>query len=264
MSIEEEKKVQLGILDEIARYCDENGLKYFLAAGTLIGAVRHKGFIPWDDDIDIDMPREDYNKFMKSYPNTGRYKTVSLYNDKDYYLPYGKVVDSRTLLKEEVSIGKSIGVYVDIFPIDNLTDNYKDGVNLCQKNQKLQTLLNFKTIKYSSKRTIWKNIILLLGKTLLYPLKYKWIVSKMDENSQLYINNKSSKYVGSISYGNNPEKVVINRYLIEDIIDLDFEGKKYHCPKEYHKLLTNYYGDYMTPPPENKRYSTHVNEAYWL
>ena len=254
----------MGILDAIAEFCSAHNLKYFLAAGTLIGAVRHKGFIPWDDDIDIDMPRADYMAFLKLFPKSGRHRAVSIYSDDHYYLPYAKVIDTRTLLKEDISIKSNIGIYVDIFPIDNLTDDFKDGERICHRNSRLQFLLNVKTINCSSKRPIWKNALLVLGKLLLSFVDYRWIVGRQDKNSQEFFANKDSRYVGSVTYGNDPKKVIVERKLLEDIIDLEFEGKQYHCPREYHKILTQYYGDYMTLPPEEQRHSTHVNEAFWL
>ena len=121
LSLEEKKKILVSILSEVHNFCDENNLKYFLPGGTLIGAVRHKGFIPWDDDIDIYMPRNDYEKFLCEFnKESERYQVISLKTD-GYYLPFGKVIDTKTVLIENVDSDYKMGIYLDIFPLDNLS-----------------------------------------------------------------------------------------------------------------------------------------------
>ena len=120
---EEIKKIEISILDYIASVCEENNIGYYLAYGTLLGAIRHHGFIPWDDDIDIYMLREDYMKFIEIAKEHihHRYKLLSIYNDDDYYYEFAKVVDSNTKLKiNNVKQIKKEGVWVDIFPLDNV------------------------------------------------------------------------------------------------------------------------------------------------
>ena len=99
LTTEELKKTELDILRAIRDFCDAKGLKYFLCGGTLLGAVRHKGFIPWDDDIDIGMLRSDYETFIREFPDTGRYRVITYTNNKEYRNPYAKVVDTATVLK---------------------------------------------------------------------------------------------------------------------------------------------------------------------
>ena len=132
----EMKLIEMSILNEIDRFCKERGITYFLFVGTLLGAVRHKGFIPWDDDIDICMKREDYEKFFHDF-NINRDDclfAVNYKNDDEYYLASGKVIDTRTLLIEEKDAAP-IGVYVDVFPMDRLPNNkfkFKYRANSCQ------------------------------------------------------------------------------------------------------------------------------------
>ena len=95
--IQELRQIQMGILDEVHRFCEAHGLRYFLSSGTLIGAVRHKGYIPWDDDIDIYMPRKDYEEFLQAYTSdSGHYRAINPQTENHYYYTFAKVVDLRT------------------------------------------------------------------------------------------------------------------------------------------------------------------------
>ena len=126
INTEELKKIQVEILDYVDKFCEERNIKYSLYAGTLIGAVRHKGFIPWDDDIDIMMLRSDYERFLKELheEKDSRYKILDFRYDHSYHYAFAKVIDSKTQLREEViDPYDGLGIYIDIFPIDVLPDN---------------------------------------------------------------------------------------------------------------------------------------------
>ena len=125
--IKELRDIQMGILDDVHKFCEEQGLRYSLSSGTLIGAVRHKGYIPWDDDIDIYMQRVDYERFLKTYQDQqGHYKLLApsqKERDEAYYYTFAKVVDLRTKMIEQETEGYEIGVYVDVFPVDYVTED---------------------------------------------------------------------------------------------------------------------------------------------
>ncbi len=125
--IQELRQIQMGILDEVHQFCEANGLRYFLSSGTLIGAVRHKGYIPWDDDIDIYMPRQDYEQFLQTYSDTkGTYRAINPATEPHYYYTFAKVVDQRTRMVEKETEGYEIGVYMDIFPVDYVTEDLQE------------------------------------------------------------------------------------------------------------------------------------------
>ena len=118
INVEELKHIQLDMLSDIAEFCEQNNIKYFLAYGTLIGAIRHKGYIPWDDDIDICMPRPDYDKFLSLYnKKDSAYKAVAFELDENYKLPFAKVNDTRTVMWETMYDQDVFGVYIDVFPL---------------------------------------------------------------------------------------------------------------------------------------------------
>ena len=125
------QEIELEILSNIAAVCEQHQWRYFLAGGTLLGALRHKGFIPWDNDIDISMPRRDYEKLLQFYKENGnRYKILQVGENTNYYLPFAKVVDTETLLVEK-SIETQVpelGLFVDIFPIDGVGDEIRKSV----------------------------------------------------------------------------------------------------------------------------------------
>ena len=122
--IQELRNIQMGILDRVHQFCEAHGLRYFLSSGTLIGAVRHKGYIPWDDDIDIYMPRQDYEQFLQTFSDAeGIYRAINPATEPHYYYTFAKVVDQRTRMVEKETEGYEIGVYMDIFPVDYVTDN---------------------------------------------------------------------------------------------------------------------------------------------
>lgn len=125
IDINELKRIEINILDYVADFCNKNGITYYLDGGTLLGAIRHKGFIPWDDDIDIAMPRKDYDRFVHMCLDDSRYKILSYETDEKYIYSFAKVVDSYTKLKEwGTAEYEQLGVYIDVFPIDALACFY--------------------------------------------------------------------------------------------------------------------------------------------
>ena len=261
INLEESKKIELDILSFVAEFCDKNELKYFLAYGTLIGAIRHKGFIPWDDDIDIWMPRDDYNKLMEIFQSseTGHYKLIRP-TDKNSYHPFIKVIDTRTTKIEEGVKYKNgyLGIDIDIFPLDGQPSNdaeYEKWYNKLQKYYRLYPYLILDHCK-KMKRIVALPIIKIIsgGK--------KHILKKTAQLHAKYPYNESD-FVGSIdccySYIGDRQK---KEYFC-DFVEVEFEGRFFKAPIGYHEVLTNIYGDYMQLPPEEKRVTHHSNKVYW-
>lgn len=248
--------IELDIMTYIDKVCRENNLKYFLAYGTLIGAVRHRGFIPWDDDIDILMPRDDYEKFCGIIDHSGgRYKICHWKKDKNYQFGFAKVYDSSTKLKEKnLTGGTGFGVYVDVFPYDGYPGARRlrllDILGKCRHWQ----LRGFNSMKTEAGR--WKNVprfvlylvLCAVGKRNLLALSQKLATgTKIDE----------SELAGCFSSFANNEKELFHKTAVDSVDEVEFEGRKFLIPSGYDELLTNMYGDYMKLPPAEQRVSNH-------
>ena len=253
---EEQKNIMLDLLQKTADFCEKNNIRYFLCGGTLIGAIRHKGFIPWDDDIDISMPRPDYDRFISLFNKPENYyQVICMENNKEYGFPFAKVHDTRTFVNELQYAKDQFGVYIDIFPIDGVGEDEQVFRIL-----RLRKLLHTKKANYFQ-RTIAKKIINTFGKILLLPFSAHYILKLMDKEARKY------------PYGSTPRAgIIINPYGTREIMDLhifdksipkQFENGNYMVPEGYDAWLRSIYGDYMQLPPEDKRYSPHVSIAYW-
>jgi len=257
LQLYEIQNIQLDILYRVVKYCDHNHIKYFLAYGTLIGAIRHRGYIPWDDDIDIAMPRPDYEKFIQNFNQVNeKIKVHSNELDSKFLYQFSKVSNEETLIIENTKIKSKIGVNIDIFPIDGYRMN---DTKLLKRQRNLKRLLNLKIINISRKRKLFKNIILLLGKTILFLVTIKNINSMMIKNSQTY-SFAEEDYCCNISTG-DMESPLPKKYFEEQVL-CKFEGKQYYTSKYYHEWLKIYYGNYMELPSEEEQRTHHDYAAY--
>ena len=139
IEIDEMKEYLLGILQEFDKLCQENQMRYSIAYGTLLGAVRHKGFIPWDDDVDVVMPREDYEKLLSIKYKTKKYEVKSYRYSEDYYYEFSKMIDRDTLVLEKYRCDANMGIFIDIFPMDYLEDkrDLEHAMRKAQKNKSM-------------------------------------------------------------------------------------------------------------------------------
>lgn len=266
LSTEELKQIMLNELLIVDEFCRKNGIEYFLEGGTSIGAVRHKGYIPWDDDIDIAMTRPNYQRFITSF--NGYNENLVLYApelDSSFYASYANVCDRRTLLEEELFVhqGYDIGVKIDIFPIDGC----EDDIRVCNRWHKLVRLIdNILSRRHRDMKATWKRdkvnfFTCLFVRVVTSPVKYsilmKWllkIVTRCDYSKANYAYHASLPYKRVTRC---PKRVW------EEYVDMDFEGHKVRNLKDYDSHLKAIFGDYMTLPPIEQRVSHHGFTAYW-
>lgn len=267
--LKELQSIELDIMNEIDRICRSENIRYYLAGGTLLGAVRHKGFIPWDDDMDISMPRDDYDRFleiMKARENSV-YKILAIEYTEGYPYPFAKVVDSRTRLVEE--IGKDIpemGIFIDVFPIDGMGKQKDYAMKRLMKIVRLRSRIweaslkpeEIKNKELSLKNRIIKGIankvinVIGIKKCYNYMMKYVKEISYNDSN-----------WIASAVGGANIERELIERKYFDDIVEMEFEGYKFYAPQGYKKYLSNLYHDYMKLPSKDKRVASHRGEIWW-
>lgn len=263
MSFGELKNTELEILKFIDTVCKKNNLAYSIDSGTLLGAVRHQGFIPWDDDIDIIMVRKQYEKFIKIVENmSGSYKVISCYNNKSYFYPFAKICDSRTLLIENNVLPiENYGVYVDIFPIDAIPNPGLFSSIYLQIVLWLKYLIGIRVCTGSPrsfyKRQVWKVIKIIFS--IIQVNKLGQILNKF---SQKY-NGCRTLYFGNNTWDGKNFKIIPWQYYFEHT-KLEFEGYMVSAISNYDFLLKVYYGDYMKLPPKEKQVSNHSFIAYFI
>lgn len=262
---DELKLIQLDMLKAIDQFCTERGIRYFLAYGTLIGAARHKGYIPWDDDIDIVMPRKDYIEFMNGFNYWGKnhYKVVCNEFDSRYYHPFIKVINIDTVMKEENTNDYEIGVFIDVFPLDELPNNENDINKLYKKIRIYRDILTLKSIPIVERRSWYKNFILLVGQIVFRPISVSYLINKINTLAQTYAGKTANEKIGnltSLAYG---MREIWDAKWFADTVYLPFEGYEFSCPQKYTEVLNHTYRDYTKLPPLEKQISTHRFYAYW-
>ena len=253
------RKVQLQLLEivkEIQRVCNLYNIHYFMDSGTLLGAVRHKGFIPWDDDLDIGMLRKDYERFNEIAPKAlGKdYFWQTWETDKDYPLPFGKVRKRNTLYVEKKSKElQENGFFVDILPYDFAPEDLKERKDL----KRSQTHV-FRTLLMKCNYQPWYENGKADYTKLLGYMPYKFMSLFYSKESLVEQHKTLTEKVGKTNFVYEQGGRYYYEYdWISKTIPMEFEGITLPAPVHYHEWLTAAYGDYMTPPPEGARENRH-------
>ncbi len=250
------KKRLLNILLALQKFCNDHDLQFYLSAGTLLGAIRHQGFIPWDDDIDVCMSRPDYDTLLKLAQKSknfgGHYKIECFFLGNSNY-PFIKVIDTNTKIDptymEEGSTGS---LFVDVFPVDALPDNISKIKSIYRKAEIYRRILMLNSAKIGTGKSKLRTLI----KPFLVPfaklIGVKRCNQKLDQLSRTY-NFAAGQKVGSIMWGLYGPGEVMPKQGFDQSITVTFEGHSFQtmaCWKEY---LINMYGDYMKLPPKESR-----------
>lgn len=267
MTMEETKQVELSILSRFDEFCKKHSLTYFLAYGTLIGAVRHKGFIPWDDDIDIQMPRGDYNRLIELSDELGTSLRLIAPRDADAEHTFVKIVDERTVKVEGGHKYRSDadlrGIDIDVFPLDGQPTDDAKYKKWYKKLRKTYRKIWMRELESTSDLKLSFKIAIALFKLVRIFLPNRKKLLDRAEALHASYPYESAEYVGCVeSYfngiGNRNPKSAYSKCVL-----LDFEGEKFPAPVGYHDILTNMYGDYMKLPPKEAQVTHHTNKNYW-
>lgn len=264
LTLKELKKIELDILKMFDAFCKEHNIKYYLSHGTLLGAIRYKKFIPWDDDVDLLIPREDYNRMISLFKDTERYRLFAFEKDSDYRFPIAKLCDMTTR-KDEFgnNNGVALGVDIDLFPLDAWADDLdeaKKEVAYIKKNMYYLSLTKLKKPDSANplKRFVM-TLIMAFCKLLGSGFFIKRIIKASHRDEQ-----KGSRYVGAKSWCVYGERGIIPAEAFSDSVEIEFEGQMFPAPIGYDTYLTCLYGDYLPEPPKEKQKTHHGFKAYRL
>ena len=255
--LEELQSIESNILNHFKVYCESKKIQYFLSSGTLLGAVKYGGFIPWDDDIDVFVPREDYDRLVREYKNGEDFELLSTEREEKWTLPYAKLCDLHTFKDEGIDDVK-VGLNIDIFPLDSFAKGRKSSEFLATLKYLYAVFLS--DIKMDN--PVGRNKLVTTAKHIyLFLIKLfgkKFFLNALLKNS----GNLKTGYVGRACWPMYKKREVIPAAVFDDTVEITFEGEKYSAPVGYDIYLSSLYGDYKNDLPQEQQISHHVFNAY--
>ncbi|MBR1792905.1 MAG: LicD family protein [Bacteroidales bacterium] len=271
MTIRDVQMISLDILKDVHNFCVKNGINYSLSGGTLLGAIRHKGFIPWDDDVDIQMPRPDYDRFVRTYKSECGYKlfTPETEDNLEVRIRISKVCDmTRTLMKKGTYawVDQDTGIGIDIIPVDGAPDNREEADKYIRERRNWQRFLSYYRIKHAPLSVCFKQksaisvVKLLSAKTIALFLSRN-CVGKCLKHQRKYDYTSSSYFCAGDHYllGEWQPKKNMEGYVLHQ-----FEDSEFFIMSGWHENLLSLYGsDYMQMPPKEKQVSHDFYNYYW-
>ena len=265
LTLKEIQGIELNLLLVFDSICQQNNLRYPLGGGSLLGAIRHKGFIPWDDDIDVMMPRPDYEKFLrlckerKMEFNLITYDTVDGYNGL-----FAKIWDPSTILKDDLmDMEFELGVNIDVFPIEGLGNSEQEALKIFKKttwNREMLNALLWKKFFRSKTHSILVEPIRLIMFVLSRFVNPKKLLRKVDEENFRHPFEQSS-YAGCVC-GSYREREIMTKETFENYIELEFQGHKLKGIQNYDEYLRKHYNKYMELSPKDRQETHHTYKAY--
>ncbi|MBQ9636512.1 MAG: LicD family protein [Prevotella sp.] len=263
--------VSLDILRDVHQFCVENDIKYTLQGGTLLGAVRHRGFIPWDDDIDIAMPRPDYERFIHSYQSKKGYKVISreLPNSKNVMVGYARICEMEKTYVDTSFIpwtDEKTGVWIDLFPLDG-AENDLNAFKRRIKRMKF-TLFQVNTLRtvHNSFSDVsgYKKKVNLFIKKIVAPFCSIHAIDTFIEQCKK-MSYDEANYYSNLSFLNYGIRERHRKDVLEETMPIPFGEEHFFIMKGYDEALRDKFGDYMALPPKEKQIPAHgFNRYYWV
>ena len=264
LSLKEIKAVEFELLTVFDSFCKKHNIRYFLSNGTLLGAVKYKGFIPWDDDVDVLVTRADYMRMLELFQDDERYQLFAHEKNANYKYPFAKLCDMTTRkLEQNIDNGVALGIDMDIFPLDAWNADLQKAEKEVKYIKMNMLLLGWSKLKRADSLNPLKRVI--KGVLMCF--------CKMC-GSGLFIRNiiRASKrctegcvpYVGCKSWCIYGTREIIPASVFENVFDVEFEGAVFSAPVGYDTYLRSLYGDYPEDPPIEKQKTHHSFKAYRL
>lgn len=264
LSLQEIKQVELDILKVFHSFCVENNIRYFISHGTLLGAIRYKGFIPWDDDLDVLVPREDYERLLTIFRDSDRYQLISYDKNKEYAFPYAKLCDMSTRKVEgSYDNGMALGLDIDVFPLDYWNDDLERARGEVKHQQRNMFRLSLTKLQKPDSRHPVKRFVKGMVMAVCKLRGSTYYVEKIIQGANKP-EQRGSRYMGGKAWNVYGERDILPAEVFAEAIELEFEGERFFAPVGYDTFLSSLYGNYMPEPPVEKRKTHHSFRAYQL
>lgn len=262
LSLNEIKQIELDILKEFHSFCVQHNIRYFISHGTLLGAIRYKHFIPWDDDLDVLVPREDYERLLKIYQNSERHHLFSYERNPNYLYPYAKLCDMSTRKVEGgYNNGVELGLDIDVFPLDHWDDDLEKAKQEVKHQQQNIFCLGLTKLQKPDSHHPAKRFVKGIAMALCKMRGSRYYLGKIMQGAYKP-EQTGSRYMGSKAWNIYGERDIIPAEAFAEAIELEFEGEMFFAPVGYDTLLSSLYGDYLPEPPVEKRKTHHNFRAY--
>ena len=265
LSLREIQLKELELLCWFDELCEKNGLYYTLAGGTLLGAIRHKGFIPWDDDIDVLMPRPDYDRLLsmtdidkEMLPDYVQFNSWKNTNGGEP-VPYIKMNNTNVYIDDQYSVTDKY-LWIDVFPMDGCPESEQELKTFYHKIMSFRHVLTLKNAKLGRGKNIAKKLLKPFIRLALLPFSMETLCRKYDKFVKTYPFEGTGSIAG-MAWGYGPQEKVSRKAWMKPV-KVQFEGHAFNAPSNYHEYLTNLYGDYMQLPPEDQRQTRHDVTVY--
>ncbi len=250
--------ILLNMLKWFHKYCSSHSIRYYAVGGTMIGAMRHRGFIPWDDDIDIAIPRKDYNRLIRDFNNVvDGYLLESPYSgNEDFLYSYAKLYDTNTTLVEKNRKPCKRGIYIDVFPLDGIGNTLSEAQKAFRKVDRKNMLLMTRTCVIKNDRSWYKNASISISRMIpQYIINDKKLSIAIDQMAS-GINDDNSIYVANLMGAYRSKEITKREYFGKPTL-YTFEDTEIYGPEKYDEYLTNIYNDWRKVPPNDKQQTKH-------
>lgn len=266
--IENTREIQeclLQILLYFQSFCQAHGLRFFLSNGTLLGAVKYQGFIPWDDDVDLLMPREDYQRMMELWEENDRYDLLAHQRDENWRVPYAKLSDRRTVMQETTAdFGLPGGLAIDVFPLDPWVGGEKQAKLQARRCSLLRRCCSASLEQsfFTPKTGAQKGILYLIWR-FSRGMGWKWWYNRISAQTRRGARADHPAWLGSVAWALYGWREVVPAEVFDSAVPVTFEGHSFPAPVGYDRYLHSLYGDYHQDPPEDQQKTHHSIAVWW-